>query len=412
MAAIVPGLLVVLGLALVGAQGAVLQRPADLPARYDTLWPQLVRPADAASGWDPARVTHRLGACVAVLEATEHCLFGADGQRGNPFWGILLQTAWQYLSGRHLVDPASGATIDPESWWAVNNYFLTVAPYLAAAGSGAVPDVRPQPLVNGHGAVYPQTASDCAVFGHAEATCAVFAHWRAFVEGVRASRTVWCGNGTRSSPGLAATATATAARDELDRLAGLLWAAHQAALRTTVPVVDQLRGAHLPPLERRFAYMWAMAVAEALAEMRLLTDYPLTVHMQELIVPWRVLGSEDDPLADLAPASRGLVLALAALHRVDGWLPLAGVMNAAVRAGMCSPAQRARGGALAVTAIERLDAPAQLAAAYVGILLGAIADPDCGYRSPALATTLALAVALAALLYARASRSAHVHTPK
>ena len=344
----------------------------------------------------------RLGACAAVVEATEHCLFGADAQRGNPFWGIFLQTAWQYLSGRHLT--AGDATdprgpINAESWWAANNYFLSVVPYLVAAELGMVEDVRPAPLANAHGAVYPRSVAECALFG--PATCTVFDRWRAYLEAVRDSRAAWCGQGSPART----PSSAAAERDEVDRLAGLLWVAHQAALRTTTGVVDRLRLERFAPLEQRFAYMWAMSVAEGLAEMQLVVDYPLTVKMQELVVPWRMLRGEDDTLADLAPASRAVVRALTGAHHISEWVPLADAMNRVVAFGMCSPAQRRRGGDVLLHAIEHMEHPAVTAPKFVAVLLGAVADPACPVSARASAIAAAVgAASIVALLFSMRPR--------
>lgn len=82
-------------------------------------------------------ISERENLCSALLNGTRiPALFGEDN-RGNVFWGIVIQTEWQIRSFRQ--QPKKLERIEEFAWFAGINYQLVVVPYLAAINSGLVP---------------------------------------------------------------------------------------------------------------------------------------------------------------------------------------------------------------------------------------------------------------------------------
>src|SRR4051794_29228552 len=91
--------------------------------------------------FDPFVFQHRMAAYRALIDATNrNGLFGPDN-RGNPLWGLMFQTQWQFRSGRLGTDSKATGRIDPDAAWGYGNYSVNVIPWLGAASIGLVPEL-------------------------------------------------------------------------------------------------------------------------------------------------------------------------------------------------------------------------------------------------------------------------------
>lgn len=94
-----------------------------------------------AKRFDAASFEHRMVAYRTLIDATNHNgLFGPDN-RGNPLWGLMFQTQWQFRSGRLGSESRTDGRIDPDAAWGYGNYSVNVIPWLAAAQTGIVANV-------------------------------------------------------------------------------------------------------------------------------------------------------------------------------------------------------------------------------------------------------------------------------
>ena len=68
---------------------------------------------------EPWSYMSRLKAYKTLIDATQHCYYGAQGD-GNILWGLALQFGWQYSTGRLHVDEQGQIPI--HNWWSNMNY--------------------------------------------------------------------------------------------------------------------------------------------------------------------------------------------------------------------------------------------------------------------------------------------------
>src|SRR3954468_2203729 len=115
-----------------------MSRPAAHPAElaaYDLFEVWTTAPA-LGERFDPFSFAQRMAAYRALVDASNPGgLFGPDN-RGNPLWGLVFQTHWQFRSGRLDIHDNR---INPDAAWAYGNYSVNVIPYIGAAEAGLVP---------------------------------------------------------------------------------------------------------------------------------------------------------------------------------------------------------------------------------------------------------------------------------
>ncbi|MFD1048550.1 Leg1-related protein, partial [Kibdelosporangium lantanae] len=76
--------------------------------------------------FDPFSFPQRMAAYRALVHASNpNNLFGPDN-RGNPLWGLVLQTQWQFRSGRLGTHSRQDGRIDPDAAWGYGNYSVNV----------------------------------------------------------------------------------------------------------------------------------------------------------------------------------------------------------------------------------------------------------------------------------------------
>lgn len=97
---------------------------------------------------DPWKYTQRLGIYkIMIIKTEDYFKQWGFNNTGNLLWGLPLQFGWQMTSQRLHVQAHPLAEsfqdgsqeINPESWWADMNYYLSVIPFLGAVTAGVVP---------------------------------------------------------------------------------------------------------------------------------------------------------------------------------------------------------------------------------------------------------------------------------
>ena len=235
-------------------------------------WRGLEVPAEGAA-CDPLDVRVRMAMYRLLVErASPRGGFG-PGAHLSPFWGYASQLAWQHRSGRL---GGRGTAIDPESWWGVCNYALSVVPYLAATQVAAAPRLvfeAPPP-------------------GYRPA----LARWReAFTE-----------------------MAALAPGDDLEPVRFAVWRAHLESIETAVRAHRPAFEA-MPRAEQRFARGWVRMV-DLLGAAAMRTDLERLAAVGGGTLPPRILV-DDTPaaLADLTRHERSTVRRVLALADRPPW---------------------------------------------------------------------------------------------
>lgn len=222
---------------------------AQLP--FADTWLELADPTERGV-CDPQDTRHRMAMYRLLIERSNQR--GAFGERDAlcPFWGYASQLAWQERSGR--LSARGGGAIDPDSWWGVCNYALSVVPYLAAAEVGVVPAVRLE---------------------HAGRPAPVPRHYQRAL-------------------GFWRDALFAAARlrrgDDLEPVRFAVWHAHLDSIETAVRTSRRAFRA-LAPAEQRFARGWVRTV-ELFGAAALRTDLEKIAEHQGGALPPRLLRDE------------------------------------------------------------------------------------------------------------------------
>lgn len=169
---------------------------------------------------DPFSYRGRMALFASLIASTgAGSRFGPD-DAGNPFWGYVFQTHWQWTSGRY--GNAASDRIDAATLWCYGNYTLSVVPYLAAVRAGLAPnlEVLPPPV---HTAVaYPAGGGRAGPLVVPPEMEAGLAGWDRFMTRVRAI-----------GPG-----------DDLEPLRFALWEAHRQSLEGLAAARSRLAGAY------------------------------------------------------------------------------------------------------------------------------------------------------------------------
>lgn len=231
-----------------------------------------------------------------LIENVKHCEWtsNTDINRGNILWGLPLQHGWQFSSGR-LLTPPNGTTIDPESWWADMNYYLSVVPYL---GAMEVPAVNaPKIMVKKN--------PDESLFCAESLSCPdTVEPWKQFFELVIKTEdncndienefkmertdksdatTVFAGplNHTFKTP--VANLVEFNLSMGMESLLSSLWAAHIHSIGIALPLFNATLWA-LPTPERNFGRSWA-GIVDFIAGVHFYCDLGTTDVLQNLLPP-------------------------------------------------------------------------------------------------------------------------------
>ncbi|XP_074541958.1 protein LEG1 homolog [Halichoeres trimaculatus] len=185
------------------------------------LWNQLgdLSPKDGVLTINPWHIFNRMAIYRLMIDATNPVMDPmGPGENQNPMFGLPLQLGWMLTSGRLAdptgttncgMDPGEPACISTASWWACENYFVSVLPFLSVVQNkflGEDIQVQIQP-VDGV-TEYCNTYAGClALFPDA------MTKWDNFFKGLLAS-------GGSSAPD----------NEKKDTLLGLYWEAHMASI--------------------------------------------------------------------------------------------------------------------------------------------------------------------------------------
>jgi hypothetical protein len=221
---------------------------------------------------DPNDAAVRMGLYRLLVERSNTRGALGDHHELSPFWGYASQLAWQRRSGR--LAPGRTNAIDPESWWGVCNYSLSVVPYLAAAQLRLVPTLA----LPAAPAIYARS----------------LAAWRETFAII-----------SRLAPG-----------DDHDALRLAVWRAHLESIETAVRAHAAAHRA-LPAGERAFARGWVRMV-ELFGCAGWRTDLERLAAQGGGELPPRIIG-DDDALTDFTKAERATVRRVTALAARPAW---------------------------------------------------------------------------------------------
>ncbi|XP_034556013.1 protein LEG1 homolog [Notolabrus celidotus] len=302
------------GLPMLWSQTA--SQPSELPIQNDVLMP------------NPWHFLNRMSLYRLLIAATDP-LMGSmgTGVAESPFWGLPLQLAWMLTSGR-LVDPTGTTTcgmetgdtmcISTESWWACENYFVSVLPFLSAAQNGFMGDgVQVQMQVPDGVTEYCTTYADCST-----RFPVAMSKWDTFFQSLR---------------GISESADPDNVKK--DNILGLYWDA-QMTSTTTSSACDAKKGHYSAP-EVSFANAWLNSA-----------EYVSAAHFQSSLelaakfivpLPGRVLKE-----GDVAPNIEGLSQEENSMLNTFSWLDsinrvMGGTLVSVWRKGMCSVTTREKG---------------------------------------------------------------------
>ncbi|XP_074541908.1 protein LEG1 homolog [Halichoeres trimaculatus] len=108
------------------------------------LWNQLgdLSPQGSILAVNPWQIFNRMAIYRLMIDATNPLMDSmGPGDNQNPMFGLPLQLGWMLTSGRLAdptgttncgMDPGEPACISTASWWACENYFVSVLPFLSA----------------------------------------------------------------------------------------------------------------------------------------------------------------------------------------------------------------------------------------------------------------------------------------
>ncbi|CAJ1077348.1 protein LEG1 homolog [Xyrichtys novacula] len=249
------------------------------------------------------------------------------GNTDSPLWGLPLQLGWMLNSGR-LGDPSGASTcgldtgdttcISTESWWACENYFVSVLPFLSAAQNGILGDglqVRmqvPEGVTN-----YCTTYAECAA-----AFPDAMAKWDQFFQGLKASV---------DSP--------LPDAEKRDAILGLYWEAHMAS--TYASAACDAKKTHYSAQEVSFSQSWVNS-AEFVSAARFQSSLD---NASKFITPLpsRILKESDNPpkVPDLSDEENHTLYVFSWMNSINSIM--GGTLVQAWKQSMCSADLRAKG---------------------------------------------------------------------
>jgi hypothetical protein len=238
-----------------------------------------------------------------LIENVDHCEWPSNTNinSGNILWGLPLQHGWQFSSGR-LLTPPNTTTIDPESWWADMNYYLSVIPYLGA---------MEVPAINAPKIIVKRNINE-TLFCTESAGCPdTIAPWKQFFELVIETQDSCSESGAGSkptAPNLTLPLTLTlnhtfktpmanvldfTLSTGLEALLTSLWAAHLHSIGTALPLFNANLQA-LPDPERNFGRSWA-GIVDFIAAVNFYCDLVTTDVLQNLLPPHMLQDGQHAP---------------------------------------------------------------------------------------------------------------------
>ncbi|CAJ1077349.1 protein LEG1 homolog [Xyrichtys novacula] len=252
------------------------------------------------------------------------------GNTDSPLWGLPLQLGWMLNSGR-LGDPSGASTcgldtgdttcISTESWWACENYFVSVLPFLSAAQNGILGDglqVRmqvPEGVTN-----YCTTYAECAA-----AFPDAMAKWDQFFQGLKASV---------DSP--------LPDAEKRDAILGLYWEAHMAS--TYASAACDAKKTHYSAQEVSFSQSWVNS-AEFVSAARFQSSLD---NASKFITPLpsRILKDGDvaPDIADLSTEENNSLQVFARIDSINA--SMGGTLVTMWKRSMCSVQARLKGAEL------------------------------------------------------------------
>jgi len=283
---------------------------------------------------NPWNYLHRMGLYRLLIDATDPFM-GSMGTEDtdSPMWALPLQLGWELNSGR-LVDPTGGTNcglktgdtmcISTQSWWACENYFVSVLPFLSAMQQGLKGEGHSHAQVEMQVPAgvedYCTTYTDCAARYPAP-----MAKWDAFFQALKA-----------------AAASSQSDLEKKDYILGLFWDAHKSSMYASA--VCNTRQSHYSAAEVSFANSWINS-AEFTAAAHFQTNLQNSV-MVMTTFPSRVLqeGDKAPNVADLSEEENHTLSIFSWMH--NGNNLLGGTLVRMWRSAMCSVSARENGRAL------------------------------------------------------------------
>lgn len=218
---------------------------------------------------DPFSYRGRMALFASLIASTGGgSRFGPD-DAGNPFWGYVFQTHWQWATGRY--GNAASDRIDPASLWCYGNYTLSVVPYLAAVRAGLAPDLEVLPPPEPTAVAYPAGGGRAGPLVVPPEMETALAGWEQFMTRVRAIE-----------PGA-----------DLEPLRFALWEAHRESLEGLAPARTRLSSAY-SATELAFFDGWVRMV-DFLGAAAWRTDLEFMRANGVDVLPGRLLREEDVP---------------------------------------------------------------------------------------------------------------------
>uniref|UniRef100_A0A3B4ZRZ8 Protein LEG1 homolog n=1 Tax=Stegastes partitus TaxID=144197 RepID=A0A3B4ZRZ8_9TELE len=275
---------------------------------------------------NPWHFPDRMSLYRLMIGATDQYM-GSMGTNAtdSPLWGLALQLAWLYNSGR-LADPTASTTcgqatdkscISPQSWWSCENYYTSVLPFLSAVQQGFLgSDVQVLKVPEGV-TDYCTTYTDCTTrFPDA------MKGWDDFFKGLKA-----------------AAESTQPDNEKKDTILGQYWAAQMASLAATTGC--NAKQSHYPSEEVSFANSW-LSGADYLAAAHFQTNME---RAEKFVVPLpaRVLKKDDSApyIEDLSAEENHTVYIFSWMKRINTML--FGTLLRLWKSAMCSVSTREKG---------------------------------------------------------------------
>ena len=285
-------------------------------------------PIDKDSGqlevdaWD---YSQRMALYKYLIEHVHHCEWtvktaSTDSKLNvnihNPMsilWGLPLQHGWQYASGRLMTNNGS-TKIDPSSWWADMNYYLSVIPYLGAVEANLAPSVKFTASAN---------TTDQSRFCTSVQECPeVVKPWTSFFQLVEETKNDCDQTGTKDNVDRRDDSKhhfKTPLAEYLDfnvtsgasNLLFRLWNAHIHSIGYALPLFQDTLSLLSTP-EKRFGRSWA-GIVDFIAATNFRCDL-VTTNVLQYLLPPRIL-QEDDTVPFISDINR---LQNRAILLVDG----------------------------------------------------------------------------------------------
>jgi len=299
---------------------------------------------------NPWNYLHRMGLYRLLIDATDPFM-GSMGTEDtdSPMWALPLQLGWELNSGR-LVDPTGGTNcglktgdtmcISTQSWWACENYFVSVLPFLSAMQQGFMgegvqaaddddEDDDDDDDKNYHQIKMQVTAGVedyCTTYINCAARYpAPMAKWDAFFKGLKAAR-----SSNQSD------------LEKKDYILGLFWDAHKSSMYASA--VCNTRQSHYSSAEASFANRWIHS-AEYTAAAHFQSNIKNSVMFMKTL-PSRVLkdGDKAPNIADLSQEENHALSMFSWMYNMNNLL--GGTPVRMWRSAMCSLSTREKGRAL------------------------------------------------------------------